>query len=138
MCVSEAKVFIWFALLIQCRIIHQRLIGRWKRWPGRKLFKVEVKITTIVEEFSINAKARLDDKVDVEVEFVVKISSFDRSMKERGQRWFDIVGNIFETRRRREVYISRIVMSIDVVLREANLPRGLLVPLYAKTDEASS
>jgi hypothetical protein len=29
-------------------------------------------------------------------------------------------------------------MSIDVVLREANLPRGLLVPLYAKTDEASS
>jgi hypothetical protein len=59
-------------------------------------------------------------------------------MKERGQRWFDIVGNIFETRRRREVYISRIVMSIDVVLREANLPRGLLVPLYAKTNEASS
>ena len=102
------------------------------------MFKVEVEITTIAEEFSINAKARLDDKVDVEIDFVVKISSFDRSMKERGQRWFDIVGNIFETRRRREVYISRIVMSIDVVLREANLPRGLLVPLYPKADEASS
>jgi hypothetical protein len=53
-------------------------------------------------------------------------------MKERGQRWFDIVGNIFETRRRREVYISRIVMSINVVLREVNLPRGLLVFLYTQ------
>ena len=59
-------------------------------------------------------------------------------MKEREQRWFDIVGNIFETRRRREIYISRIVMSINVVLREVNLPRGLLVLLYTKTDEASS
>ena len=102
------------------------------------MFKVEVKIATVVEEFSINTKTRLDDNVDVEIEFVVKISSFDQSMKERGQRWFDIVGNIFETRRRREVYISRIVMAINVVSREVNLPRGLLVPLYTRANEASS
>ena len=103
------------------------------------MFKVEVKIATIFEEFSINAKTRLVDKVDVEIEFVVKISSsFDQSMKESGQRWFDIVGNILETRSRREVYISRIVMAINVVSRQVNLPRGLLVPLYTKANEASS